>query len=133
MKSSSRKSVILSSLGIAIATALTSCVVPYDSATVTTYQPGYVTRSLPYGYRTEYIGGVSYYNYNGTYYRPHSRRGEYIVVDAPHRTYYRHDDRIIRTLPPGYRTVRRGDIVYYRHGDTYYQRRGGGYVIVRFP
>lgn len=108
----------------------TSCVVPYDSGgTVTTYRTGYVTRSLPPGYHREVIGGVPYYRHNGVYYRRHSRPGEYIVVDSPRRGGYS-DVRVIRSLPPGYRMVRRNGNTYYRAGDTYYRRSDGGYVRV---
>ena len=119
-------------VGLVISITATSCVVPYDSTTetVTTYRPGYVAHTLPHGYRTEVVGGVSYYHHNGVYFRPHHRRGEYVVVDSPYGGSYHGDDRVIRVLPRGYQTVRRNGVVYYRSGDSYYQRRGDGHVIV---
>jgi hypothetical protein len=50
-------------------------------ASVTTYNPGYVVRTLPSGYQTRVVSGTTYYTSNGTYYRPHS--GGYVVVEAP--------------------------------------------------
>ena len=115
--------------GLAISLTLTSCVVPYESATVTTYRPGYVSSSLPNGYRTEVIGGVDYYHSNGVYYRRNNRPGEYVVVDAPGNRHLQRQERIVTELPRGYRTVRRSGTTYYYHGNTYYQRKGNGYVI----
>lgn len=54
--------------------------------TVTTYQPGYTTRSLPSGYRTENISGRDYYYYNGAYYLRNS--GGYVVTEAPRQSRY---------------------------------------------
>ena len=85
MKRPVTKAILLGGLGF-IAAILQSCVTPYVETggpvgSVTTYQAGYETRSLPPGYRTEVIGDESYYTHNGTYYRQGS--GGYVVVDAP--------------------------------------------------
>lgn len=54
--------------------------------TVTTYQPGCTTRSLPSGYRTENISGRDYYYHNGAYYLRNS--GGYVVTEAPRQSRY---------------------------------------------
>lgn len=54
--------------------------------TVTTYQPGYTTRSLPSGYRTESISGRNYYYHNGSYYLRDSNG--YVVTEAPRQSRY---------------------------------------------
>lgn len=54
---------------------------PEVAATVTTYSPGYVVRTLPSGYETRVVSGTTYYTYHGTYFRPHG--GGYVVVTAP--------------------------------------------------
>lgn len=129
MKYPVSRSIILA-LSIAGVAISTSCVVPYDSGeTVTTYRTGYVTRSLPPGYHREVIGGVPYYRHNGIYYRRHTRPGEYIVVESPRRGGYS-DFHVIRSLPPGYRMVRRNGNTYFHSGNSYYRRHGNGYVRV---
>ncbi len=42
---------------------------------------GVAVSYLPYGYRTIYVGGVPYYEYNNIYYRPYGTR--YVVVERP--------------------------------------------------
>ena len=139
MKNPVTKALLLGSLGF-VAAILQSCVTPYVETggpvgSVTTYQAGYETRSLPRGYRTEVIGDESYYTHNGTYYRRGS--GGYVVVEAPTRT--RGYDRggrsqgVIMELPRGYRTINHNGGRYYQDNDVYYQQRGEGYVIVRSP
>lgn len=131
--------ILLFVASLALGTVLTSCVDPYAGPpqTVTTYRTGYEVRSLPPGYRTEVIGGTSYYLHNGTYYRPHS--GRYVVVEAPTRQrdnrYYNRSPRstMVTKLPPGHRVVRHRGTEYYQVQDTYYQRSGPGYVIVTRP
>ena len=59
---------------------------PDGRTTVTTYQPGYTTRSLPSGYRTESISGRDYYYHNGAYYLRNS--GGYVVTEAPRQSRY---------------------------------------------
>ena len=143
MKRFTTKSLLLGGLGLAAGLLQTSCVAPYVEArgpagTVTTYQAGYETRSLPPGYRTELIGDQSYYSHNGTYYRP--RSGGYVVVEAPvtrsRRDGYNPGGReqvIITELPRGYRTINHNGGRYYQNNDVYYQQRGQGYVIVSSP
>jgi hypothetical protein len=136
-----RPTTVLSFASLALGTLLSSCVDPYaggygPQATATTYRAGYEVRSLPPGYRTEVIGGTSYYNHNGTYYRP--RSGRYVVVEAPRQRVdrYRHNghtDVVVTKLPPGYRVVKHRGSQYYQVRDTYYQRRGTGYVVVTRP
>lgn len=70
----------------AAALLTTSCVVesyspPEHTVTTTTYQPGYVVRTLPSGYRTEVISGTRYYYHDNVYYRPQG--GSYVVVKSP--------------------------------------------------
>lgn len=55
-------------------------------SSVTIYQPGYTTRSLPSGYRTESISGRNYYYHNGSYYQRNA--GGYVVTDAPRQSRY---------------------------------------------
>lgn len=137
MKTSLTKPVLLGAFGFALATMLPSCVDPYYAHNpgpppqVTTYSAGYEVRALPPGYRTEIIGGTQYYNYNGTYYRP--RSGRYVVVEAPrnyNRPPHRQDVVIVRELPRGYRVVNHRGVRYYQVNNTYYERRGSGYVQV---
>lgn len=133
---------------LGLGSLLTSCVDPYaqgyGSAEVTTYRPGYEVRTLPSGYRTEVVGGTSYYTHNGTYYRP--RSGRYVVVEAPPHRVMRAPNRrdqnprfdtrkevIIREVPRGARVVDYRGSRYYQSGGSYYQRRGNGYVIVDRP
>jgi len=137
MKTSFTKPALLGGLGFAIATMLPSCVDPYYSQHQTPpprdtgYSAGYEVRSLPRGYRTEVVDGTQYYNYNGTYYRPHS--GRYVVVEAP-RGYNRPQQRqevvVLRELPRGYRVVNHRGTRYYQVHDTYYEQRDSGYVQV---
>jgi hypothetical protein len=150
--------------GVVLCMGLASCVVPYDSyggntATVTTYRPGYRINSLPGGYRSETISGSTYYYHDGHYYRQAS--GGYVVVDAPRNSRYhddygrrqqihqpdrlyrespdRHDGRyergeVITRLPAGYRQVNQRGNTYYQVGDRYYRRqKDRSYVIVSNP
>lgn len=147
---------------LAVGLTMTSCVAPYDaygSTTVTTYSPGYRINSLPRGYRTEIVGGSTYYYHNGSYYRP--RSGGYVVVDAPRSSRYsrdydryrrgnrdqrdyrdqrpgsRRDQRdnvnIISRLPDGYRSMNHRGQTYYQHRGQYYRRQGSGYITVARP
>lgn len=155
---------LVSGTALAIAMSLGSCIVPTDgyqgsSTTITTYQPGRRIDSLPGGYRTETISGVSYYYHDGYYYRSDS--GGYVVVEPPrtsryysdydrhhhaqhrdmadHRDYRRpggsqiEEVRTVTRLPDGYRVINRDGVQYYQAGDRYYRREGGGYVIVDRP
>ena len=146
MKTLAIHPIVLGSVALAVGTLLPSCVDPYaqnhgPSHSVTTYHVGYEVSNLPPGYRTEVIDGSNYYNYNGTYYRP--RSGRYVVVEAPRprygssrSRYDRPSDRqevIITKLPRGYRPVELRGVRYYQVNDTYYQKRGAGYIIVGRP
>ncbi len=140
MKTSLTKPALLGCLGVAA--MLSSCVDPNYSQNQSGprnagysqgYSAGYEVRTLPSGYRTEVIGGSQYYNHNGTYYQP--RSGRYVVVEAP-RGYNRPPRRqqevvIVRELPRGYRVVKHRGTQYYQVRDTYYERRGSGYVQVQ--
>jgi hypothetical protein len=156
----------LALLTLGTATALlSSCVetyTPAPGAVVTTYQPGYVVRTLPAGYRTEVISGTRYYYHDNVYYRPQG--SSYVVVKSPRpggvgwdgkqrgydsdwdgvdrdgdgrdRDDFQHNRsrvRVIHTLPSGYVVVNRGGRRYYRAGDVYYQASSGGYVVVENP
>ncbi len=150
---------LLAVSSLAIGLSVTSCVTPYDaygSTSVTTYSTGHRINSLPRGYRTEIIGGDTYYYNDGSYYR--SRSGGYVVVDPPrssryfkeydrHRNHNHRDDRrrgsyrdqrndsvnVITRLPNGYRTVNVRGNTYYQHRDRYYRRQGNGYITVNRP
>ncbi|WAC19871.1 hypothetical protein OVA24_00580 [Luteolibacter sp. SL250] len=148
---------ILSVIALGAAALLTSCVDPYytggTTTTVTTYRPGYVVDTLPGGYRTEVIGGVSYYRHNDIYYRSQGRR--YVVVERPggydrydrrdrydrdrhdHDRYHRgphgRETTVIRTLPSGARVVTHRGERYYESRGTYYRPASGGYIIVGSP
>lgn len=54
--------------------------------TVTTYRPGYRLSSLPSGYRSENLGGSTYYYHNGAYYQRNA--GGYVVTEAPRQSRY---------------------------------------------
>lgn len=139
--------VVLAASSLAIGLSMSSCVAPYDAygpTTVTGYSPGYRANSLPQGYRTEIIGGNTYYYHNGAYYR--SRSGSYVVVDAPRSSrYYRDYDQynrrshrnqnvnVITRLPSGYRAVTVQGETYYQHRNSYYRRHGNGYTGVARP
>lgn len=136
MKTPAKQTLWFTGIGLAIWFLLPGCVVPYDydddeiisHSVTTTYSPGYVTSTLPRGYRTEIIGGTPYYVSGSTYYRPYSTPGSFVVVEPPRTSSF-----IIEELPPGYRTIRYGGSVYYQHRNSFYQRRGDGYVIVPSP
>ncbi len=148
---------------MAIGLSLISCVAPaYDTVgdTGTTYHStGYEISSLPSGYRTERISGTDYYYNDGYYYQPSS--SGYTVVSAPSTSRY-YDDysrarqsrtssrtrrdgaynrgaqpysstQVITRLPSGYREVNHRGNTYYRAGDSYYQQKPNGYVIVQSP
>ena len=78
--------------GAALCLSLASCVAPYgggyqgSSTTYTSYQPGYRTTSLPRGYRSENLGGSTYYYHNGAYYQRNA--GGYVVTEAPRQSRY---------------------------------------------
>jgi len=139
---------------IVLGSVLSSCVVPYDAnvgtttTTITDYQPGYRTTSLPNGYQSEVISGSTYYYNDGNYFRPES--GGYVVVSAPRTSRYysdydsrrrnttyrdsRSDNvRVITTLPSGYREISHGGENYYQSGGQYYRRQGSGYLVVNRP
>lgn len=150
---------ILALTGAALCLSLASCVYPYDdsghhggSTTVTTYQPGYTTTSLPQGYRSESISGRDYYYHNGSYYQRNS--GGYVVIDAPRQSRYYSDYSHSRqsspregrttvttyqpgyrlsSLPSGYRSENLGGSTYYYHNGAYYQRNSDGYVVTDAP
>lgn len=161
------KTSILSLIAVGSAALLSSCVDPYyagggtTTTTVTQYRPGYMVDTLPGGYRSEVVGGVSYYRYNDTYYRRQGSR--YVVVERPGGGYGGRDDRydrrdprdrydndryyrdrrpggpgyrettVIRTLPSGARVVTHRGTRYYESRGTYYRPASGGYVIVGSP
>jgi hypothetical protein len=135
MKTSAIHPLLIGSVSLAIGILLPGCVDPYahhPQPSVTTYHAGYEVRTLPPGYRTEYIDGSNYYVHNGTYYRP--RSGRYVVVEAPRTRYtHGHRDVVVTQLPRGYRVVDYRGVRYYRVNDTYYQPRGSGYIIVSRP
>jgi len=146
---------LLAISSLAIGLTMTSCVAPYDAygtTTVTTYSPGHRINSLPGGYRTEIIGGSTYYYHNGSYYR--SGSGGYVVVDAPGSSHYQREydryrsdryrdqryrgDRrdnvnVVTRLPDGHRAVNVRGQKYYQHKDNYYHRQGNGYITVNRP
>ncbi|BCX48177.1 SH3 type 3 domain-containing protein [Haloferula helveola] len=130
-------------LALAGSLALASCVVPTDgvvTARTTVYEPGYRVSTLPTGYSSVMVGGDRYYTHNGTYYR--RRDNGYVVVESPrhHHDRYDHHARThrdhyntgayVQTLPNGYRTITRNGDTYYHYDDSYFRRRGDGYVVV---
>lgn len=136
---------ILALTAVGLGALLTSCYDPYygstSSTVVTHHRPGYAVQTLPPRYSTVTISGTRYYHHDGVYYRPQGSR--YIVVEDPrgHRRGdgyrsgrgHRSDVTVIRTLPRGHRVITHGGNRYYYHGNTYYQSRGDGYVIVENP
>ncbi len=135
MKTFIAKSLVLGSLGLAIAAMLPSCVATYPATGSANVSVGYEARTLPYGYRSEVISGTTYYVHNGAYYRP--RGGRYVVVQAPRPVVYTHGNHpnstIITRLPSGYRVVNYRGARYYQSRGVYYQLRGTGYVVVTRP
>ena len=67
--------------------------------------------TLPYGYRSFYIGPHPYYYFNGTYYRPYAR--EYEVIPPPLGA-------VVDELPPGARLKVIDGEKYYELNGTYY-------------
>jgi hypothetical protein len=144
---------LLLAASLAIGSTLTSCVTRNErrgaTATITTYQPGYRTTSLPRGYRSEVISGSTYYYNNGHYYRPGT--GGYVVVDAPRSSRYNSDYdnyrrtsttyrdsrsngvSVVTTLPRGYREINHRGSRYYQSGNQYYRRQGSSYIGVSSP
>ncbi len=134
MKTLIAKSLVLGSLGLAIAAMLPSCVATYPAPVAANVHVGYQVNTLPYGYRTEVYSGTTYYVHNGYYYRP--RGGRYVVVEAPRTVYthgYHNNDVIVTRLPSGYRVVNYRGARYYQCRGVYYQQRGSGYVVVSRP
>jgi len=146
---------LLALAGVAMSLAVASCAYPetgYGSASITTYQPGYRTTSLPHGYRTENLAGSTYYYSNGSYYQRNA--GGYVVIDAPRQSrYYTEYSRSrnysqpqrrtsvttyqpgyrTTSLPRGYRSENLGGSTYYYHNGSYYQRNGREYVVTTAP
>ena len=50
-----------------------------------------------------------------------------------HGYIFHHTARVIRVLPPGYRTLVVGSVVYYVHDGTYYVSSPEGYVVTPAP
>ncbi len=106
-----------------------------SSTTVTTYEPGYTTTSLPTGYTTRTVSGSQYYVVGDTYYT-RSPSGYTVVASPDVTTSAVVDPRgsgYVSTLPPGYttRTYRGSD--YYYSGGNYYRKDPRGYVSVPAP
>jgi hypothetical protein len=76
---------------------------------------------------TVVVSGTNYYYDGGVYYARAYSSGQvvYQVVPAPAGA-------VIRTLPGGCTSVRRGNVVYSQCGGTYYQPYSGGYRVVVF-
>ena len=127
MKPSSNP-IILGSFALSLATLLPSCVASYPAGQSSSVSVGYEVRSLPSGYRTEVVGGTSYYVHDGHYYR--SRSGRYVVVEAPRGRQRPPRQIYVDRLPPGYRVVRRGGQQYYYANNRYYQKSGSRYLAV---
>lgn len=79
---------LLFAIGLAGGMLVSGCYDPYyyssRGGTVVgeyDYEPGYVVRALPRGYRTTVIDGTRYYHFDGVYYR--ARGNSYVVVDRP--------------------------------------------------
>ena len=123
--------IILGSFALSLATLLPSCVAPYPGGQASSVSIGYEVRSLPSGYRTEVVGGTSYYVHDGHYYR--SRSGRYVVVEAPRGRQGPSRQIYIDRLPPGYKVVRYGGRQFYQVNGHYYQQSGRKYVTVEKP
>ena len=66
--------------------------------------------------------GVRFHYSNGIWYRTSGRR--YVVTAAPVGV-------VVRTLPRGRKVVRVNGRKYYRFNGVYYQKRKGGFIVVR--
>lgn len=62
---------------------------PARRTATTAYQPGHRLNRLPNGYRSENLGGSTYYYHNGSYYQRNS--GGYVVAEAPRQSRYYSD------------------------------------------
>jgi hypothetical protein len=86
---------------------------PYGSSFQLVIPPfGLRIATLPYGYRSFYIGPHPYYFYNGTYYRPYAN--EYEVIAPPLGA-------VIDELPPGAKVKVIDGQKYYELNGTYYK------------
>lgn len=81
-------------------------------------------RVLPPRHRIVVYGGLSYYFYEGAWYRP---SGPSFMIVAPPIGL------VVPFLPPYYTTVWVGRVPYYYANDVYYMNRGDGYVVVQPP
>lgn len=144
MKTTATDPYLVGRLNVGIGTLVTSCVDEFAKGhgprpSVITYRAGNEVKSKPSGYRPEVTYGNNYYNYNGTYHRPHS--GRYIVLEASRRDAYRSHHRqpcaqkdvIITELPRGYRMINRLGVRDYQVNDTDCQTQGSGYMILSRP
>ncbi len=86
---------------------------PYESVFQVVIPPfGVRIATLPFGYRSFYIGPAPYYYYNGIYYRPWAN--EYEVVAPPLGA-------IVNELPPGAKMKVIDGQKYYELNGTYYK------------
>ena len=91
---------------------------PYRSAISVVIPPfGVRIGTLPYGYRSFYIGPNPYYYYNGAYYRPYAH--EYETVAPPLGA-------VVDELPPGAKVKVIYGQKYYELNGTYYQEEIDG-------
>lgn len=83
MKTQTLKSVLSGLLALGAGAVFSSCVDNVNGSRphASHHRSGQVVRELPGGYRTETIGGSTYYSHGGTYFRRHN--GGFIVVDTP--------------------------------------------------
>ena len=86
---------------------------PYRSSISVVIPPfGVRIGTLPYGYRSFYVGPNPYYYYNGNYYRPYAN--EYETVAPPLGA-------VVDELPPGAKVKVIDGQKYYELNGTYYQ------------
>jgi len=86
---------------------------------------------LPVGASAVVVNGVTYYNYNETWFMP-SAQG-YVIVSSPEDDVILPDANIVTTLPEGSKRVVVNNRLYWYGADTWFQPVTGGYMIVNEP
>jgi hypothetical protein len=88
------------------------------------FHPGMIVDVLPFGYVPIYVGGVTYFYYQGVFYEPAT--SGYVVVAPPVGL-------IVPTLPPGAEAIVAGGSLYYYAAGIFYVPHPKGYQVVPAP
>ncbi len=87
--------------------------------------------TLPVGAVVVNLGGVTYYNYSETWFRP--TQGGYVIVSSPEDDVYIPETYVVTKLPAGSKRVVINNRLYWYGGDTWFEPVNGGYAIVEEP